>query len=392
MKGQKRPLNEQAGSRPIRLSIVNPFGYELFDPDARASKVFGGAEVQLYYLATALAADDTFDVSMIVERPPGGITPIREGVRMLGVAPTGRHFARLRDRIPVPSLAYLAAMRRADADVYLQRGGAVLTGDVATHCRLAGRRFVFMAAHDWDCDRRHQQGQQYLAGAYYTAGLHSAHRVFAQSNYQQAQLLRHHHIESTVQRTVYPAYAGAEARREHVLWVGRCVDWKRPLVFLDLAATRPGTTFVMVCSAYEGTGALYERLVNRAAELPNVRFLDFVPFASTDDLFRRAIAFVNTSTAEGFPNTFVQATRRGTPVMSLDVNPDGVLEQAEIGACANGDTDLLAKQAGDLLSCPELWNRKSANCYRYFHREHDLAEKLPAFADALRAVAARAPR
>jgi Glycosyltransferase Family 4 len=236
-------------ARPTRVCIVNPFGYELFDPAARASKIFGGAEVQLYYLARALAALDEFAVSMIVERPETGADPLREGVEMITVPREGRHFARLRDRIPVPSPAYLTAMRRADADVYLQRGGAVLTGDVALHCRLAHRRFAFMAAHDWDCDRHHQRGRQYLAGAYYFAALRRADLVYAQSDFQRSQMERYHGVSSTVQRTVYPAATGAAAgRREHVLWVGRCLDWKRPMAFLDLAEGRPDVPFVMACA------------------------------------------------------------------------------------------------------------------------------------------------
>lgn len=369
--------------RPLRLCVVNPFGYELFDPAARASKVFGGAEVQLYYLATAMAARGDFHVSMIVERPATGVESVREGVHMIGVSRESRNFARLRDRIPIPSPTYLAAMRRADADVYLQRGAAVLTGDVALHCRLAGRRFVFMAAHDWDCDRRHQRGWQCLAGTYYVAALHRADLVYAQSDFQRSQLARHHGVASTVQRTVYPAAVGARAAREQVLWVGRCLEWKRPMAFLDLAEGRPGTPFVMACPAYEGARDLFDRVVERAGRLPNVRFLDFMPFAGTDELFRTARVFVNSSTAEGFPNTFVQAACNGTPVLSLDVNPDGVLEESDFGACAAGDQLLFAKQLDGLLDDRQLWERQSANSYRYFRRKHDIEARMPAFAESL---------
>jgi glycosyltransferase involved in cell wall biosynthesis len=370
-------------AQPTRVCIVNPFGYELFDPAARASKIFGGAEVQLYYLARALAAQDEFAVSMIVERPEAGADPLREGVEMITVPREGRHLARLRDRIPVPSPSYLAAMRRADADVYLQRGGAVLTGDVALHCRLAHRRFAFMAAHDWDCDRHHQRGRQYLAGAYYLAALRRADLVYAQSDFQRSQLERYHGVSSTVQRTVYPAATGAAGRREHVLWVGRCLDWKQPIAFLDLAEGRPDVPFVMACAAHEGARALYDSVAVRASRMPNVQFLGFVPFAETEDLFRHARVFVNSSTAEGFPNTFVQATRVGTPVLSLEVNPDGILQSAGFGACADGDPPVLARQLDRLLDDSQTWERQSANAYEYFQREHDIEALLPPFARSL---------
>lgn len=373
-----------------RACIVNPFGYELFDPAARASRVFGGAEVQLYYLATALARLDEFDVSMIVERPDAGAALIREGVTMITVSKESRALARLRDRIPIPSAAYLASMREADADVYLQRGGAVLTGDVALHCRLVNRRFAFMAAHDWDCDHHHRRGSQYLAGTYYRAGLRSADLVYAQSEFQQSQLKQHHGVSSNLQRTVYPAAQdGGDLPREHVLWVGRCVEWKRPMAFLDLAAGRPDVRFVMACAEYDGAHDLYESVVLRAGLMPNVRFLGFVPFAATEDLFRRARVAVNTSTVEGFPNTFVQAARVGTPVVSLEVDPDGLLGSADMGASAGGNPELLAEQLNRLLDDAPTWKRQSANAIEYFRREHDLETLLRSFVHSLRDLGGR---
>ena len=368
------------------MCFVNPFGYGLFDHEARMQKVFGGAEVQLYYLATALAKDPSFSVSMIVEGQKGGVAPEVAGVRMIGVKPIGAGFARLRDRLPMPSPAYLAALRRADAEIYLQRGAAVLTGDVAAYCGLRRQKFAFMAAHDWDCDRSHQRGKHFLAGSYYLAALRSADLVLAQSEAQRDALRAHHGIASLVQPTVYPPDATVENNREHVLWIGRCLDWKRPHAFLDLATRLAGVPFLMACPRYSGAHDLHAQVAQRASQLPNVEFIEFIPFHQTHDLFRRAIALVNTSTAEGFPNTFVQAARAATPVCSLDVNPDGVIETAGMGYCANGSIPLLAEHLGNLVKDAERWQECSRNATAYFRAAHDLDRLLPPFAEALRSL------
>ncbi len=365
------------------LCIVNPFGYELFERSGKPSKTSGGAEVQLYYLATALAKDPDFTVSMIVEEPPGRVAPVSEGVRMIAVRPICSGFARLRDRVPVPAPAYIAAMRRANADVYLQRGGAVLTGDVAAYCKLTGRKFVFMAAHDWDCDFSHRKGAQSLSGAYYVTGLRAADLVFAQSALQRNLLGEHHGVSSLIQRTVYPRAEDRETPREHVLWVGRCLDWKRPQAFLDLAETMSDIPFLMVAPRHVGAPEVYERVLRRAAGIPNVEFRDFVPFFETEGLFRRAIAFVNTSVAEGFPNTFVQAARTATPVCSLEVNPDRIIEEFDIGYCAGGDLSLLGQQLARLVANAEKWRECSRNVSAYFRRAHDIDTQLPVFTTAV---------
>ncbi len=54
----------KAHSKKNRVCFVSLKAYPLFNPDI--SSVFGGAEVDLYMLATELANDERFEVSFIV--------------------------------------------------------------------------------------------------------------------------------------------------------------------------------------------------------------------------------------------------------------------------------------------------------------------------------------
>jgi glycosyltransferase involved in cell wall biosynthesis len=363
-------------SKPFHVVIFNPYGYELFEPATRASHVYGGAEVQLHHLATTLATLPGVRVSMVVERPRNG--PVRGeigDVALHFVRPTPL-LDRLRRYLPVPSWPYLAALVRSGADVVVQRGGAVLTADAALAARVTRVPFMFMVAHDWDCSRRHTSGCQRVTGTSYLWALRRAALVIAQTH-DQAQLLRRwHDIEAPVLRSGLPAATGPTERPEGaddpILWVGRCLAWKRPEVFLSLAELLPHRRFVMVCPPYEGEEELAERVRIRAASLPNLEFIPFVPFRDTAALFAAAGVFVNTSVAEGFPNTFMQAARAGTPIASLSVNSDDAIGRQGIGVVGEHSVPVLAERINALLADRSGWQATSAAARRYFAANHEL--------------------
>jgi glycosyltransferase involved in cell wall biosynthesis len=376
-----------AGHRPLRVCFINPYGYPLFTGGTDGTRAFGGAEVQLYYLATGLARLPGFDVCMVVEGSADRIRPEAEGVRMLSVPPQPWWVDTVQSLIPFPAVPYQRAMRQADADVYLQRGGSVLTGDVRLFCRRAGRRFAFMVAHDWDCDHHHGAGWHRLKGWYYQAGLRGADLVYAQSDWQREMLRIHHGVDAPVFRSVHPDLVPGAAPRTHVLWVGRCVPWKRPLAFLDLARQFPETPFVMIAPGYPGQEELRAETQRRAAALGHVTLHDYLPFPQMADFFAAALAYVNTSDAEGFPNTFIQAARAAVPVISLRVDPDGLLGREGMGACAGGDTRRMAADLGHLLADGPARERCGQRGRAYFLRTHDLAAGVAVLRQGLERLA-----
>ena len=56
-------MSQQKRLQPISVCFVSPKAYPLFDPGANG--VIGGAEVDLYLLATELAKDSDYQVSCI---------------------------------------------------------------------------------------------------------------------------------------------------------------------------------------------------------------------------------------------------------------------------------------------------------------------------------------
>jgi glycosyltransferase involved in cell wall biosynthesis len=111
---------------------------------------------------------------------------------------------------------------------------------------------------------------------------------------------------------------------------------------------------------------------DRARGVSNVEFISGVPFFEIDKYFSNAKIFVNTSKYEGFPNTFVQASMHGVPIISLNVNPDRILNEYSIGFFALNNPDRLKNDLELLLNNHEQYYKYSENAYNYAKEKHSI--------------------
>jgi glycosyltransferase involved in cell wall biosynthesis len=316
-----------------RICIVGLDSYGMLSGEENP-KYIGGEAIQHVLLARAWR-DLGHEVSMIVHdegqgarREIDGITAIAAHSRHGGIR--GLRFFHPR------ATRLLSALMGADADTYYQSPAGVYTGITGWFCRTTGRRFIFRIASDSDCEKEHGRIQFWRDRKLYNYGLRSANVIAAQTEFQ-AQLLRENHgLESTVVNMMVEAPrkdAGAE-RDIDVLWVSNLRALKRPELALELARQLPQVKFTLAGGPMPGGETYYEDVLAAAARLPNVTMLGAVRYADTGALFDRAKVFLNTSSIEGFPNTFLQAWIRGVPVVSF-FDPDSLVQRLSLGYTAS---------------------------------------------------------
>jgi len=239
------------------------------------------------------------------------------------------------------------AMRKADADIYYQRCAGRSTGICAMFCRRYGKKFVYSGAHDSDfypvpeIDIR----ERYL----YQWGLRHADFVLVQTEKQKALLKHNYGLSGNVLPNVYPSRKLTRAEG-YVLWVGNMRLFKRPLLCLDIARCFPDQRFVIVGGISNGCPELYRQLQSHS--LPNVEFLGFQPLETTERLFDGASLLLNTSTVEGFPNTYLQAWSRGIPTVGT-YDPDKIIERYDLGRVFSKTSDLGDWFRGLVNSCDD---------------------------------------
>jgi len=340
----------------------------------------GGAELDIYYLARAFARVPGWSVHVLVARWPGaGSASVVEpdGVVLHPFyAPGVRANA-----VAVPWRA-ASVLRRIRPDVVVQGAAGAETGFLAAWARWSGARFVYRVAHDIDCTREYQAWSP-VRGRLFRLGLRRAHLVLALTARQRDLLRRHEGIASEVFPYAHPPIdlpPAPRAARRHVLWIGRFEPWKRPELVLELARRLPHVAFRLVGGLDNPVG---RATLAGAAGLGNVELPGRIEFTATPPEFAGAVALVNTSTYEGYPHAFLQALRAGTPLATLDVDPDGTLAAGAHGQCAAGSIDALAAYVDRLWRDASAFDAAAHAAQAHFAAHHDLARLAPALAARL---------
>lgn len=301
----------------------------------------GGESVQHVLLARAWR-DMGLEVSMVLHDLGQPRETVIDGIR--GIAAFAPRAGVRIVRFVHPRITgVLRAMRTADADVYYQSPAGAYTGVAAWFARRHRKRLVVRIASDLNCVPGQQLIRYRRDRKLYEYGLRNATLVAAQTERQRTLLREHYGIESAViNMAVERAEPTAPAARDiDVVWLGNLRPVKRPELLLELARRLPHRSFVMAGGSLPRLRGYFDELSRAAARMANVRFLGPVTYADTGALFGRARLHVNTSSAEGFPNTFLQAWARAVPVVSF-FDPDLLIERRGFGLRATDVDDMAA--------------------------------------------------
>ncbi len=351
---------QKNSNKTIKICFIAPKAYSLFN--SRVEKVFGGAEVDLYVIATELAKDKSFGVFFIVAdygQPP---QEIYQEVTLLKSVDFGQNSL-------VGAWKIWKALGKIDADIYFAETASPGIPLISLFCKMKNKYFIYRTASERECNGEYIRKYPLLAGLYKWA-LRNASKVITQNKTD----IDHLHKTTRVRSITIPNghWLGIpnQKPRNTILWVGRSDRIKRPDLFVKLAQVLPNHSFTMICQKATNDTA-YEDLLSKTSQVRNLQFIKRVPFQEIDRYFAQAVVFVNTSDSEGFPNTFVQACQCGTPILSLKVNPDDFLNRYQCGLCAEGDWDRFVSQFQQLQD-PETAKSYGENGRKYAEEHHDI--------------------
>src|SRR5260221_3633590 len=359
----------------MKICLVGLDNLPVLAPEHRQHTI-GVESVQQALLGRALARRGHF-VSMVVADHGQVDGAEWEGIRV---------FKAYRPDAGVPVLRFIhprwtgmwSALTRADADLYYISCAGMHVGLVALFCRRFGKRFVFRAASDTDCDSSRLLVQFARDRWLYEYGLRRANAILVQNAFQAETFTRNYGLARRGAGILVEMQPVA-ARDIDVLWVSNIRRVKRPDRILELAEKLPEGKIHMVGGPLPGEEALFRDVRDMASAEANLTFHGRLSYWDANDLYGRSRVFVNTSDVEGFPNSYLQAWIRGVPVVTL-IDPDSVIEREGLGIAAKSP-DQIPDAIRHLLRDPNAWNAASDRCRTFMEQEHGEEKVLATYLD-----------
>lgn len=366
--------------RRICFVSITAYGYFADDIDTAG----GGAQRQLYLLSKELSGE--FDIHFIVgDFGQNRVTNFDSVTLTRAYEPTQKSTVKQKF-IHLGKL--FRAMKSVNADVYVSYGGPQNAAVVFLLSRLLRRRWVYHIASDADIENP----RKYVSPPFlqlYTTALKRADAIVAQTEHQQSIANNEGIGCPQIVPNGYPDIGHPKSSRDrsYVLWVGRLEKTiKRPHLFVELARRLPKADFLLVGPAE--TGGRYQKQIGTdIQELDNIKYIGPVNPNIIHEYYQDAICLVNTSTVEGFPNTFLEAWRAGTPVVGLDVNPNRFLDiNTPWDQFAEGDISKLVEIVNQINNNQSIVPQIGEICYEQFSEKYSIVQVANRYADVLSEV------
>jgi glycosyltransferase involved in cell wall biosynthesis len=271
-------------------------------------------------------------------------------------------------------------LKEVKPDIIYQRGLKAYTGILAYFSKKNNCKFIFHVAHDYDVipDKNitiHSiiHPLEKKVGEY---GIRHADNIIVQTTQQLKWLEENYQRADGVLIKNFHPKPEEDINRSgdliKVVWVANFKPIKRPEYFVRLAKDLEyidNVEFIMV--GRSGSKKIYQDLHEIIVNGKNIKYVGEKTIDQVNKILSESHIFVNTSIAEGFPNTFIQSWMRGVPVVSVSIYADGIFDAHQVGIC--GETyEGMKKAVVKLITNKRLREKMGRMAKQYAFKEHSI--------------------
>jgi glycosyltransferase involved in cell wall biosynthesis len=262
-------------------------------------------------------------------------------------------------------------------DVIYKRGINYISATGLYYARTHGARYIQHLAIDHDAGvprtsvSRLGAGFDLMVNRYVING---ADAIIAQAGYQDKALRESYNrtADAIIPNFVsVPEKIPARAEQVQVLWVANLKESKRPELFIQLARAFEHSQVRFVMIGRDPLNRWSGELKLMIEDTANLDYRGERTLEEVIETMGRSHVFVNTSLHEGFPNTYLQAAVNRTPIVTLSVDPDGIIEANRMGYHSRTFEKLVA-DTRELIGNDDLRTELGENAFRYVTEVHGL--------------------
>ena len=333
------------------------YAYAWGDPSAN-----GGAERYQWLLARAMAQRGWVVTVGVRKALPKGECLIIDGVKFVGIGDGNI----LR--------AWYDLLISEQPDWWFWQCADHWFGIAVELAKFVKVQMMFSAMIDHDVHPRQALSRRPWLWPLYAWGLQRTERIFVQHEGQLSQLPTSLRSKAAILPGIvrqFSCVTSHDEKRNYVAWVGVLRRPKRPDKLLEIAKRLPEIVFV-VCggpSSHRTPPGYIEPIVEGLKVLPNLQYLGQVDPEKTLEIIGNAALLLSTSDLEGFPSVFLESWASGTPVVSLKIDPDHVIQRKTLGV-VSGSIDGAVRDILALMQSKERRQEMANNARQHVREVH----------------------
>ena len=277
----------------------------------------------------------------------------------------------------------LRILKRVNPDVLYQNGGCAYTGISAFYSKRANCKMIWHVASDNDLSFEYKKWLDIKPHAFIDKrilywGIKNADEVIVQSEYQKKIVKKiNHNAPVHLVRNFHPLPErnAVYNKSEKIIWVANIKELKQPEVYLELSKAlferKINVECLMVGAPATHPTGYQELIESHISKIPNIKYLGKLSVRSVNEMIMKSKLLINTSKWEGFPNTFIQAWMRKTPVVSLHCDPDNILKNYKCGL-VSGSLEKMIEDVIFLLNNEDQRAIMGENAQKFAFEKHSL--------------------
>lgn len=279
------------------------------------------------------------------------------------------------------TICLLSRLKSIKPDIIYQNGGCAYTGIAAHYAKKNNIPMIWHVASDNDLPKNiftNFKPNKIIDDLFLWWGTKNASIVIAQTEKQKIKMKsRSKHASIHLIRNFHPVPSDKsnENKANQIVWVANLKQLKQPEIFINLARSLSDKKIDVRCFMIGGPAAYpigyQERIEKMILETSNLAYLGRMQQDQVNRIISQSKILVNTSKWEGFPNTFIQAWMRNTPVVSLNCDPDCIISKNNIGI-VSGSAEKLANDIIFLLKNDLKRRQMGINARNYALKHHSL--------------------